>query len=138
MVSLITPQALGYVRSRATRMMTHTCKVERVTKATYDETSLIATPGAKTIIYSGVCRIWSISGSAFVVVGETDVMMQNTQLSIPWDVDPIPQHNDEVTVLTADDDDSLVGKKFQIQDSGKSGALRATRRFTVISMEKTG
>lgn len=117
--------------------MQYKCKIERVTPGDHNEDSLVYTPGSRTVIYDGICRVWEISGGSPVVVSETDIVMQTTQLSIPWNVEVIPQRWDEVLVYDAPTDPALVNKRFQIQDSAKAGEMRATRRFTVISMEKT-
>lgn len=137
MASPISPWAVQYVRSRATAVMQYTCRIERVQKATYDENTLVAAPGGRTTIYEGVCRVWEVSGGAPIVIAESDIVLQDTQLSIPWNVSPLPKRNDEVLILTAPTDTALVGKRFQIKTSAKAGELRATRRFSVISMEKS-
>lgn len=137
MVYPISQRAINFVRKRATEVMQYTCKIERVTNGDHNETTLVYTPGSRTTIYEGVCRIWEVSGASTVVVSDTDVVMQSTNLSIPWDVSVVPQHFDEVLILTAPTDPALVNKRFQIQSSAKAGELRATRRFTVISMDKT-
>lgn len=131
MTSPITSRARGYVRSRATAVMEYECRIERVQKPTYNSTSLVATAGGRTTIYTGVCRIWEISGAQSVAVGDVDLDIQNTQLSTPWDA-PVARKNDEVIILNAPAQDShLINKRFQIQSSAKAGELRATRRYAV-------
>jgi hypothetical protein len=68
------------------------------------------------------------------MVGEDEVPLQATQLSIPWNADPVPRRDDEVEVLTSDDP-AMVGKRFRIMDVAKAGDLRPTRRFTVQTIE---
>lgn len=136
MVSPISKAATSYVRNRATEVMQYTCRIERVERPTYSETSLVASPGSREVIYVGICRVWEVAGGGPVVISETDITMQNTQLSIPWDAQVVPQRFDEVLILTSPDP-ALINKRFQIQTSAKAGEMRATRRFSVISMEKT-
>lgn len=138
MVYPISQRAVDFVRSRATAVMNYTCRIERVNPPEYNENSLLSTSGSKTNIYEGVCRVWEVAGGGPVVISETDIVMQNTQLSIPWDVAVVPQRHDEVLILTAPTDPALVGKRFQIESSAKAGQMRATRRFAVTAMEKVG
>ena len=134
MTSPITSLARSYVRSRATAVMGATCRIERIEKPSSDETSLIASPGSRETIYSGVCRIWSVTGAGLLELGEVDVSLQTTQLSIPWDVADVPRKYDEVQILTSPQDVVLIGRRFMITDVAKAGELRATRTFTVTTI----
>ena len=62
-------------------------------------------------------------------VGEEDIVMQSTVLSIPWDVEALPVKDDEVVILSHHTDDKVVGKRYVIDSSSKAGDLRATRSF---------
>ena len=130
----ISANARNYVRSRATEEMDATCRIERVTAPVYNETTLIASPGSRTTIYEGKCRVWELSSSSVVMVGENETTIQSTNLSIPWDVNPVPDKDDEALIVACPSDSSLVNKRFQIQSSAKSGALRPTRRFSVTEL----
>ena len=70
-----------------------------------------------------------------VVVGDTDVYTQATNLSIPWDTPAVIMRYDEVEIMTAPQDSQMVGERFEIATTAKAGELRATRRFEVTSME---
>lgn len=123
--------ALDYVREQATAIMQGVCKIERVHKPSFDQTTGTATSGSRTEVYRGPCRIWEASSGGLVMVGEDEVQMENTQLSIPWATDPVPKRYDEVEIISHNTDSSLVGRRFQILTSAKAGELRATRRFSV-------
>jgi hypothetical protein len=131
MTSPISPGALKYVRARATDAMTYVCRIERVAKPTYDETTLIASTGSRTTIYEGACRIWEVTGPGVVMLGEEEYSTQTTNLSIPWNTSPVPIRHDEGVITESDLDPIMVGKRFVILDVAKSGQLRATRRFTI-------
>lgn len=133
----ISPAALAYVRARATDVMTYTCRIERVTGPDYDEETLVASPGSRTTIYEGVCRIWEVSGPGVIMVGEEEYSTQTTNLSIPWDTTTVPTRHDQGVITGAELDPVLVGKRFSILDVAKAGQLRATRRFT-IQLKQTG
>ena len=130
----ISEMARRYVRSRATDAMRYTCQIERVTHPQV-RSDLTAIAGGKTILYTGICRIWEVSGGGSVVIGETDVSLQNTYISIPWDVPTVPQRNDEILILTSPDEPELIGKRFQINEVNKAGELRPTRRFQVTMVQ---
>lgn len=70
------------------------------------------------------------------MIGEDDIVMQNTQLSLPWSVNPVPKRDDEVEITSAPSDAEIVGKRFVIDSGSKAGEFRATRRFAVRGYEK--
>ena len=87
MSSPITAGARHFVRSRATEVMEYTCQITRGSKPEgYDEDTLVYTPeGVAELVYEGLCRIWELAGAGAIVVGDTDIYQQTTNLSIPWD-----------------------------------------------------
>lgn len=134
----ISARAKKFVRDRATAVMLYECKIERVVPPTFDNVTLIGSSGTRTLVYEGVCRLWEVSGGSAVVLGDTDLIVQTTNLSIPWDVSVLPRRNDEVLITGAPGEDPFViGKRYQIQTSAKAGEMRATRRFEVLTMEKS-
>lgn len=131
---MITNRARSYVRARAIQQMSYVVRAERVlTKPSYDEEDLVATPGTREELYTGIARIWEISGASTINVGESDVDISSTQLSLPWSTQLL-RKNDEVEVLSSMSDSAMVGKRFQIQSSAKAGELRATRRYNVTAV----
>lgn len=135
MASPITAWARSYVRTRATQVMEFDCRIERLEKPeAYDENTLEMSPAQRQVVYTGKCRVWELTGSSTVLVGETDVYLQPTQLSIPWNTTAIIKRGDEAEITGAPQDSQMVGKRFEIQNVAKAGELRATRRFEVISV----
>jgi len=132
----ISQNALNYVRDRAESIMGYTCRIERVTKPGFDNTTHQVIPGKRTALYEGKCRVWEISSGAPIMVAEDQVTMQTTQISLPWDISPVPERDDEVVIIGADDDDYMIGKRFVIDSSAKAGEMRATRRFQVRGYQK--
>ena len=137
MTSPITAAARRYVRARATEVMEYTCQITRgSTSEAYDEDTLVFTvAGPRELVYEGPCRVWEVTAGGAVVVGDTDVYTQATNLSIPWDTPAIIRRYDEVEIITAPQDSQMVGERFEIATTAKAGELRATRRFEVVSME---
>lgn len=134
-MTYISSYARSYVRSRATNVMGYECKVERVTQGSHDETTLIYSPGSRTTLYEGVCRVWELSGASVVGLGDTDADLDiaSTQISLPWD-SPLLKKDDEIVIISAVTDDTMVGKRFQVQSGAKAGELRATRRYAVMAI----
>jgi hypothetical protein len=133
----ISKRARAYVRRRATAGMLSTCQIERVGGVSWDGTTNLVTAGERTIIYEGPCRIWEVSGGGpFTVADDDNTILQTTNLSIPWDTEPVPEHNDEIVILSSQVDDQMVGKRYRIISSAKTGDLRATRRFVVQGVNK--
>lgn len=133
----ISKRARSYVRRRATAGMYSTCRIERVGQVAWDNVTNIVTPGDRTVVYEGVCRVWEVSGGSPLQIANTDeVVLQTTNLSIPWDTYPVPEEDDEVLILTSEVDEQLVGKRYRILTSAKAGDLRATRRFVVQGVNK--
>ncbi len=130
---MISSRAREYVRSRIIRDMTFTVQVERVTRATYDEDTLVGSPGTRTELYTGPARIWEVQGGNTVVIGEADVDIPSTQISFPHDTE-LFRKDDEVIVIASTHDPAMVGKRYQLQSSAKAGELRPTRRYTATAV----
>jgi len=137
MASPISPMARDYVRSRATAVMEYRCRAERITPPHIDDETLTAVRGARTVlIEDSPCRIWEIQGASAVMLGETDLMIQNVQLSLPWD-SPVLKKSDEIVIIHAPTQDtSMLNKRFEIVSAAFAGELRATRRYSVRAVEK--
>lgn len=129
-----TDAAMAYVRQKATEMMNETCVIERVRPPSFDQLTGTGVPGSRTTIYSGPCRLWEVASGGPVLINEDEVLMQNTQLSIPWDIETLPKRKDEIEIIGSRSDDLVVGKRFVIESSAKAGELRSTRRFAVSSV----
>jgi hypothetical protein len=132
----ISRRARSYVRKKATQEMLSTCRIERVTDPSWDQGTNLVTSGNKTLIYEGVCRIWEVSGARPFIAADDVIVLQSTNLSIPWDSSPVPRRDDEVTITDSKVDDNLVGRVYRIMDQAKGGDLRATRRFVVEGFEE--
>ncbi len=113
--------------------MTFYVQVERLSAASYDEVTLLASSGSRTVLWEGWVRIWEIQGDTTINIGEADLDIQSTQISFPFNT-PLWKRNDEVLVLETKHDDALVGKRYQIQSSAKAGELRPSRRYAVTAV----
>lgn len=135
-IRYISNLARNYTRSRMPAAMGYECRVERITKPTIGN-DLKATPGTRTTLYSGPFRLWEITGATTLNLGGEDIMMESTQASFPYDV-PLFRKDDEIVITAAPPQDSrLLGSRYQIQTKAKAGELRATRRYTVTSVQRS-
>jgi hypothetical protein len=128
--------ARAYVRSRTQWWMSAECIIERRKSPIFQTNTGYAIGPAKEAVYEGKCRIWEITTGGQVLIGEQSIEMQNTQISIPWDIDPIPIVDDLVTITDCATDVNMIGRMFEIIDTAKSGELRATRRFSVHMVQE--
>jgi hypothetical protein len=118
--------------------MEYRCDAERLTRVDFEDGDDLTIPATSRtlIIEDSPCRIWEIQGAGAVMLGETDIMVQNVQLSLPWN-SPILRKNDQIVITYAPTQDtSMLGKRFEIISSARAGELRATRRYNVKAVER--
>lgn len=136
---VVSPYARNYVRGHATAHMYYTVRIVRMKQGVFDEdTGGIAT-AINLEIYDGPARIWTVSGPQVIAVGEDQMSFTQTNMSIPWDSDPVPHRDDIATVSTYDPhpgygDSALLGRSFRILDVQLGGQMFATRRMSVLSV----
>jgi hypothetical protein len=127
--------AQRYIRDKATELMPGTCRFYAPPNTddpgNYNPTTGDWSSGAITVKWTGPCRIWEVAAGQQVVVGEQEIVTTQTYLSLPFDVTPLPEHDDIIEVLTYPDDPDLVGRTVSIEDFVRGGGLRASRRFLV-------
>ena len=127
--------ARDYVRTRAESVMAYECRVERVAKGTIGD-DLKYNSGTRQVLYEGRFRLWEISGATGIQVGGEDLMLEQTQASFPYD-SPLFRKDDEIVITAVPVQDVLLmGSRYQIQTKAKAGELRATRRYTVTSVQR--
>lgn len=125
----ITSFSRSYLRRRATYRMEDECRIWKPGKPVIDPVTKKATREAGETKYEGPCRFWEVSAGSQVVIGEEQITMTQSYLSLPWDA-PIPE-SDDVVKLTKSDDPDLVGRTVSIVSMVRGGGLRASRRFLV-------
>ena len=118
-----------HIRQRATDLMSAGVRISRP-GTTYDPVTRrdISTEGE--LLYEGPARIWEVPAGQQVVIGEEEITVTSTYLSIPFWVQPLPEHDDLIVVTDSDDED-LIGRSLDIISTVRGGGLRASRRFQV-------
>lgn len=121
--------SLSYLRTRTTEKMDHTCRINRPGSYTDNDLTGIASYQAGAVVYEGPCRFWEAQGGSGGFLGEEQVKVTQTFLSIPWS-SPVPEEDDVITILTHVDPD-MVGRTVQVEAMTRGGDLRASRVFRV-------
>ena len=129
-------RARAFVQSRAQDFMSTTCEIKRPHDPSFDISTGFGNAGSRSTIYTGKCRVHEVTNGPVVMIGEDEISQQNTQISIPWNADPVPIKGDYIKITASRVDTNLVGRLFVITDMAKSGELRATRRFNVSVIEE--
>jgi hypothetical protein len=135
---VVSPYARRYARRHATAHMYYTVTIERMGDGVFDESSGLIAVLTKSVVYTGPARIWTVSGPQVFAVGEDALAFSQTNMSIPWDVSPVP-HRDDVATVTAIahagfGDDELLGTSFRVLDVQMGGQMFATRRMSVLAI----
>lgn len=124
----ISPFAKSYLRRRATEQLWDACRIYKQGKMTVGD-NFSARRSPAVIKYEGACRLWEVPASSQVVIGDSQLVVSQTYLSLPWDA-PVPE-SDDIVLITKSDDPDLVGRTVSIVSVVRGGGLRGTRKFTV-------
>lgn len=118
-----------HIRQRATDLMSAAVRISRP-GVEYDPVTRRDTSTEGDLIYEGPARIWEVPAGSQIVIGEEEVTVTSTYLSIPFWVQPLPE-SDDLIVVTQSDDEDLIGRSLDIISVVRGGGLRASRRFQV-------
>jgi hypothetical protein len=128
----ISPFAASYVRRRTTEHMVDRCKVWKPGDIIVD-TDGNAHREVGTVKYEGPCRFWEVNAGQQIVVGDEQISMTQSYLSLPFD--SVVPEQDDVVEITACVDSDLVGRMVNITGVVRGGGLRASRKFSVQVVE---
>ena len=125
-------------RALAESLMTDTCTITRedpeAPEPEPDPDTLVIPPKARITVYSGKCRVQIksiIATSTESDAGERQSTTQEFELQLPVDGTADVSKNDVAEVITASNDDSLVGRMFTV--TARHEKTHATaRRLRVI------
>lgn len=129
--------ARDHIRQRATDLMN--CRV-RITRpgSAYDPVTRRDSNTEGELLYEGPARVWEVPAGQQIVIGDDEVTVTSTYLSLPFWVYPLPEDDDLIVVIDSDDPD-LTGRSLNVESTVRGGGLRASRRFqvTVSTSKKT-
>lgn len=123
--------ATRYVRARVNAQMSYWIKIYRTGAPEFNSTTGVYTANAVTQIYEGKARIWYAGGGSAIAIGEGDIVLTPTYVSIPFESDPIPRVDDVIEVMDSADPD-LVGRTFRIMSVDSGSYLLPARKMQVV------
>lgn len=125
----ISPFSRSYLRKRASDKMEDLCEIWRHGTLPLNKATGVVTTTKQTLLYSGKCRIWQVVAGTQVLMGDEQIVMSTTYLSLPYDA-YVPNYDDIIHVIKTSDP-ALNSSYFHVVGTSFSGGLRASRRFTV-------
>ncbi len=129
----ISPFSRAYLRKRSTELMTDTCVAYRAGGPTLDRNTFRSTRATGTSKYTGPCRYWAVQEGAQVLMGDEQVTVTETFVSLPFDAPEL--ESDDIVQITSSDDPTLVGTTVAVIGASGGGGLRGSRRYSVRVVE---
>lgn len=121
--------AASYVRSRTSDRMDDECRIFKPGGMVVDPVTHKAKRADAVVKYEGKCRFWEVQAGSQVVIGDQQVVVTQSYLSLPYDA-PVPE-SDDIVEITKSVDPDLVGRTVQVVSIVRGGGLRASRKFLV-------
>jgi hypothetical protein len=94
-------------------LLTDTCSVVRRTSGAFNDTTGTYAAPTDTSVYSGPCRVDSISGAARVRIGEEAVIQSGYWVFLPPDADDA--RPEDIVIVTASEDGNMVGRELAVK-----------------------
>lgn len=120
--------ATSYLRRRSAERMEDQCRIYKQGKMEVSE-DFTARRSTEIVRYEGRCRLWEVPASSQVVIGDRQMVVAHTYLSLPWDA-PVPE-SDDIVLMTNSADHDLIGRTVAVVSVVRGGGLRGSRKFTV-------
>lgn len=128
MAITVSQRAREYVRKRAQDHMIATVTLYRPVDVTFNDTTGIVGTPSRASYYTGKCRIWSLNTGSSVIIGETDIAVSDTIISIPFG-SPAPKIDDMAVVGINPPDPTLNSMAFIVQHFDGGGLIGGTIRM---------
>lgn len=129
----ISPFAAKYVRSRTAERMTDQCRIWKPGPPVLDRNTGKTKRAADIVRYEGKCRFWEVSSGQQVLIGDQQLVMSQSYLSLPYN--SVVPESDDIIKITKSVDDDLTGRTVRVVSVVRGGGLRASRRFMVQVVE---
>ena len=120
-------------RAAARALMADTCTITRagVGEPVYDPATRTHTYPAATAVYTGPCKVRTMTAMAKTAdAGEDVVVVARRELHLPADATELVAI-DDVALITASQNAQLVGKRLRIADLGEDQTFSTARRLGV-------
>ena len=126
----------GVIQGQAESLMDSQIKISRPGRA-YDPVTRRDSNTAGDLIYEGKARIWEVPGGSTAIIGDDEIVMTSTYMSVPYSA-PMPEADDLIVIVDSVDPD-LIGRTVNIDSIVRGGSLAASRQFSVtLSSSKKG
>ena len=124
-----------YARMRAKDHMSAMVSVYRPEdpQIQFNDATGISEVPAHQKVYEGVARVWNIDTSGTLILGEADVAVASTNVSIPYD-GSIEVRNGDVVYVLAHDSVAYQGKAYTVQSVTYGGYMDATIRMSCTGL----
>jgi hypothetical protein len=116
------------------RNMTSTVSVVRKSVPVLDPDSGMLSSLDDHVVYTGIARVYSVSGPLTMQVGDEPQYFSATTVSIPERTDPWPQVDDVVTILTCPDD-KVVGRSYRVTDVNVAGQFASALALSCTGVQ---
>ena len=126
--------ARTYVRNRATLHMVATVAIYRHEDGSFDPVTGMLSSQSGRVIYTGKGRIWYASSGSVTVMGDADIDIIDTYLSIPFATRAVPRRDDVAVVVKSETDPDMVGRAWRIMSADGGGLMNATRKMAMQTM----
>jgi hypothetical protein len=129
----VSPTAQNYIRKRASELMADECRIFKPTRPVLDRTTGKTTTPSPTVKYEGVCRYWEVQSGQQISVGDEQLTLTQSYLSLPYDA-PVPE-SDDIVEITKSVDPTLQGTTVAVISITRGGGLRGSRKLLVRVVE---
>lgn len=131
----VSPAAQAYIRKRASALMADECRIFKPGKPVLDRnTGKTVTPDP-VVKYEGVCRYWEVQSGQQISVGDEQLTLTQSYLSLPFDA-PVPE-SDDIVEITKSVDPTLQGTTVSVIGITRGGGLRGSRKLLVRVVESS-
>jgi hypothetical protein len=96
-----------------TALLTDMCSVVRRTLEDFDAGTGTYAPDTVVFVYSGPCRVDSLSGAARVRVGEEAVIQSGYWVFLPTDATDVM--SEDIVIVSASEDGNMVGRELTVK-----------------------
>lgn len=124
-----------YARRFAESNMTAVVRITRMDSPNFDDLDGILSAIAGDLVYEGQARVYGVAGPVQMALGEEPQYFSSTYVSIPL-ASTMPRVDDVVEVLWHLDE-SMVGRKFRVQDVEAGGQFPTVRRMQVMGVQRS-
>lgn len=116
-----------------TALLTDTCDVVRRTAGTFNTTTGNYDAPAVTTLYSGACRVDSLSGAARIQVGEEAVIQSGYWVFLP--VAATGPQPEDIVIIISSEDGNMVGRELVVKTNDAAHSPNSANAMRALLCE---